>query len=101
MGIFHEVNLEPYKLMDFTVVIRDWYHSQQIHKWLASFPVVDQTNLSLLSYGDAVLEIKGRVIITVSSLHARLDFAIGRLKKPTILPLDLKFGVTRQSLETV
>jgi hypothetical protein len=57
--------------------------------------------LGLLSGGDAVLEIKGRVIITIFALHSRLDLAIGGLKKPTILPLDLKFGVARQSLEAV
>jgi hypothetical protein len=101
VGVFHEINLEPYKLMDFIVVIRDWDHGQQIHKRLAAFPVVDQTDLGLLSHGDAVLEIKGRVIIAIFALHTRLDFTIRRLKKTTILPLDLKFSVTRQSLETL
>jgi len=69
-------------------------HSQQIHEWLASLSVIDQTDLGLGLRTYAVFEIQNSIIVAVLSLDAGSDSAVRRLQEAAVLTDDFVSVIT-------
>lgn len=76
-------------------------HGQKVVERLASFPVVDQTELNLFAFTNLALQPEDRMIIDVLAALARLDLAVGRLEKATVATDNFIVRVSRQTLEIV
>jgi len=58
VGLLDEIDLEADKVSDLFRVPLDRDHGQEIHEWLTTFPVVDQTQLRFRSFIDLILQVK-------------------------------------------
>jgi hypothetical protein len=81
-------------------VPRDRDHREQVHKRLASFPVVDKTCLDFRPLRDHVLQVEYDIIVHVS-FYSRLHLAIRCLKKTTIPPQDLEPSIAGKTLKDI
>jgi hypothetical protein len=56
--LLDKIDLEADKVSDLIRIPLDRDHGQEIHEWLTTFPIIDQTQLRFRSLIDLILQIK-------------------------------------------
>jgi hypothetical protein len=100
--LFHEIDLKAHDELDLVARIPgNWNHSEQIHEWLSSSPIIDQADLRFLLGYCHLLQVKDRFVVDVSTFDPRFHFSIGGLQESTVPAQDHVFAVACESLKVL
>lgn len=91
--LFNKINLETDNEFYYVGIPTYWNYCEEVHEGLATFAVVDQTNLRFFVGTDHIFKIEHGVVINISSLQACLNFAIGSLKEAAVTTQDFMLVV--------
>jgi hypothetical protein len=74
--VLNQVDLESNEMRSLSHLVENRDHCKQIHERLATFPVVDKTDLRFRLCVDAILQVQDGIIVAILSLDPSRDLAI-------------------------